>query len=145
MGRVFSTYADDRIGIELIHDDLIHGQLEIDWCDTTKRKSVIEFHVNFEHANVRADNSTVEIESHFESSLSPDSLAQIDMPVQPRNVGYYLRGEEFSLELEEFLSKGLGLRLSVDKALPTDITPLLKDGCEVDRLIDEIARKAGLK
>ena len=69
----------------------------------------------------------------------------IDVPIRPYNVAYYLRGEEFSLELEEFLGACVGRRLSIDDSIPASTTPRLEDGFEVDRLIDEIARKAGLK
>lgn len=144
ISRIYSTRADDRISISWVHENSIQGQIQIDWCDSTKRKSVMEFQVNFEHARVRVDNSTVEIDWHDTSPLSPEIRAQIDVPVKPQNVGYYLRGEEFSLELEEFLSACVGTRLGVDWS-PDNITARLKDGYEVDRLIDEVARKAGLK
>lgn len=145
MGRTYSSRADDQISFDWTHDSSLQGQVNIDWCDTTKRKSVIEFYVRFEHANVRADNSTVEIDWHESCSLDSEIRAQIDEPVQPKNVDFYLRGEEFSLELEEFLSVCVGRSLSVDKTLPEDTTAHLKDGYEVDRLIDEIAKKVGLK
>lgn len=145
MALVYSSHADDRISFEWLHENGTPGQIEIDWCDSTKRKSVIEFHVSFENAVVRVDNSTVEIDWKKNAPLSPEARAQIDVPVRPPNVGYYLRGEEFSLELEEFLSTCIGCRLTVDDALEEGTKAHLKDGCEVDRLIDEIARKAGLK
>ena len=67
------------------------------------------------------------------------------VPVKPKNVGFYLRGEEFSLELEEFLGACVGRNFHVDETVSNDITALLKDGCEVDQLIDKIACKVGLK
>lgn len=145
MEQIFCNRADDRISIAWLHESSIYGQIDIDWCDASKRKSVIEFNVNFAHASVRVDNSTVEIKWKDDSPLSLESREEIDVPVQPSNVSYYLRGEEFSLELEDFLSTCVGSRLSVDENLPDDITAQLEDGCEVDRLIFEIAKKAGLK
>jgi len=145
MGRVYSTRADDRVSADWSHENSTPGRLEIDWCDPTKRKSVIEFLARFEHADVRADNSAVEIKWHDDAPLTPEMRALIDVPVQPQNVGFYLRGEEFSLELEDFLGTCIGRNLHVDETLPSDTTASLRDGCEVDRLIDEIARKAGLK
>lgn len=145
MGRVFSSRADDRISVAWTHESLTRGRLEIDWCDTTKRKSVIEFHARFEHADLRVDNSAVEINWHDDAPITPEMRALIDLHVQPQNVGYYLRGEEFSLELEDFLGTCVGRNLHVDETVSRDTTARLNDGCEVDRLIDEIARKAGLK
>lgn len=145
MTQVFCTNADDRIDFNWSHCNGSTGRVKIDWCDTTKRKSVVEFKVQFEHAQVRVDNSAAEITWNASCSISADQRLEIDAPIRPSNVAYYLRGEEFSLELEEFLGTCIGQRLSVDDALPVDTTARLEDGCEVDRLIDEIAIKAGLK
>ena len=145
MTHVFCTHADDRINFSWSHHNGSAGKMEIDWCDTTRRKSVMEFRVKFEHAEVRVDNSAVEIIWNEGCTIADDKRLEIDAPIRPSNVAYYLRGEEFSLELEEFLGTCIGRRLSVDDSLPEDTTARLEDGCEVDRLIDEIARKAGLK
>ena len=145
MTQVFCTHADDRIDFGWSHRNGSAGKVEVDWCDTTKRKSVVEFKVKFEHAEVRVDNSAVEITWNADCPMDQDKRLEIDAPIRPSNVAYYLRGEEFSLELEEFLGTCVGRRLSVDDSLPADTTARLEDGCEVDRLIDEIARKAGLK
>lgn len=145
MTKVFCSHADDRIDFGWSHRNGSAGKVEIDWCDNSKRKSVVELKVMFEHAEVRVDNSAVEIKWNHDCKIPEDKRLQIDGPILPRNVGYYLRGEEFSLELEEFLGTCVGRRLSVDETLSTDTTARLEDGCEVDRLIDEIARKAGLK
>lgn len=143
--QVFCMHADDRIDFSWSHRNGSKGKVEIDWCDTTKRKSVVEFKVKFEHAEVRVDNSAVEITWNEGCTIPADRRQKIDAPIHPSNVAYYLRGEEFSLELEEFLGTCVGRRLSVDDTLPVNTTARLDDGCEVDRLIDEIARKVGLK
>ncbi len=145
MTRVFCMNADDKINFRCSHLNGCKGNVEIDWCDTTKRKSVVEFKVKFEHAEVRVDNSTVEIVWNEGCSINADLRNKLDEQIRPSNVAYYLRGEEFSLELEEFLGVCVGRRLSVDDTLPVDTTAGLDDGCEVDRLINEIAGKAGLK
>lgn len=145
MTQVFCTKADDRMVFCCYHRNGSAGKVQIDWSDTTKRKSVVDFKVQFEHAEVRVDNSAVEIKWNTDCGFPWDKRLEIDVPIRPSNVAYYLRGEEFSLELEEFLQNCIGDRLSVDDAIRTDTTALLKDGCEVDRIIEEIARKAGLK
>ena len=145
MGRVYSSRADDRVGFNWVHDDGTPGQVEINWCEPSKRKSVIEFQAKFEYADVRVDNSAVEIVWHANSPVSPELRAKINVPVKPKNVGFYLRGEEFSLELEEFLGACVDRNLHVDETVSNDITALLKDGYEVDQLIDKIACKVGLK
>lgn len=145
MTQVFCNHADDRIDFRWVHRTGSAGKVEIDWCDISKRKSVLEFQVKFEHAEVRVDNSAVEITWNVDSAVTVDMRLEIDTPIRPSNVAFYLRGEEFSLELEDFLGTCVGRRFSVDESIPKDTTARLEDGCEVDRIIDEIARKAGLK
>ncbi|OZA19998.1 MAG: hypothetical protein B7Y02_00180 [Rhodobacterales bacterium 17-64-5] len=144
-GHVYSTNADDWIELEWRHASGVAGALRIDWCDSSKRKSVIEFEVEFESAQVRADNSTIEFNWVDGAVLDAATQAELEARPKPANVGFYLRGEEFSLEMEDFLGSCLGTSLHVDPDLPTGVTPKLEDGYAVDRLIDGIAKKAGLK
>lgn len=145
MEQVFCSRADDRLSMDWTHENSTIGHLDIDWCDCTKRKSIIEFHVLFEYGEVRVDNSAVELKLHPDAPITTEMRFLIDSPIQPPNVGFYLRGEEFSLELEVFLGMCTGQNLHVDNLTFHEATPRLHDGCEVDRLIEEIALKAGLK
>jgi predicted dehydrogenase len=144
-GHTHCTNADDRISLDWRHANGTPGHLKIDWCDTTKRKSMNEFRVTFEKAEVRVDNSAVDL--HWRDGVDLSEAARAELSAQPRqmNVGFYLRGEEFSLELEDFIGTCLGRSLHVDPDVPDDITPDLEAGYEVDRLIDAIARQVGLK
>ncbi len=144
-GHVHSTNADDWIELTWSHADATIGGLSINWCDTTKRKSVIQFRVEFEEAEVRADNSSINVTWRSGARLDPSARSEIEAWNGPHNVGFYLRGEEFSLEMEDFISTCLGESFHIDPNVPDDITPGLDDGYEVDRLIDEISRKTGLK
>lgn len=144
-GRSFSTHADDRFSVRWRHDTGLEGCVEADWSDASKRKSVIEFQVDFEHARVRVDNSAIEVEWHPDAPVSPETQAGLEMPPRSPNVGFYLRGEEFSLEIEDFLTLCLKRNFHSDPALHNNKAPDLTDGSEVDALIDVIAEKAGLK
>jgi predicted dehydrogenase len=145
VGQVHCSDADDSVDFEWRHSNGVLGALNIDWCDIKKRKSVIEFEIEFDFARVRVDSSAIEIFWRDGASLS--AAARIELEAAPRlaNVGFYLRGEEFSLEIEDFLGTCLGVSMHIDPDVPRDITPTLNDGYAVDRLIDEIARKVGLK
>ncbi|MFN6005928.1 MAG: Gfo/Idh/MocA family protein [Paracoccaceae bacterium] len=144
-GRVMCEDADDWVDLDWTHDSNVTGQLKIDWADSTKRKSVIEIQAEFEYATVRADNSAFDIVWEANAPLDEASRAAIESHAQPPNVGFYLRGEEFSLELEDFLGRCLNKTLHVDPDAPTGITPTLQDGFAVDQLIHDIAEKADLK
>jgi len=144
-GMVLSSKADDWVNLDWRHDSAVEGSLQINWGDTSKRKSVIEIEAEFEHARVRVDNSAVEIVFSDDAPLDAETRADLNYSAQPPNVGFYLRGEEFSLEMEDFLGACLGRSLHIDPNLPEGVTPTLDDGYAVDQLIDDIARKAGLK
>ena len=137
---VHSAKADDRVSLTLNHEIGTSGRVDIDWSDISKRKSVLEIRVEFEHATVRADNSAFEINFHDTARLTAEERETMSKPCLPRNVGFYLRGEEFSLEIEDFLAV---CRRSCGE-MPI-MLPSLSDGYEVDRLIHETAVMGGLK
>lgn len=143
VGRVHSTLADDRVKLEWRHASGTHGTLELDWCDTSQRKSVIDFEVRFERGSVRANNAELHASPDDPAALEPEARRLLLDPTLPLPVGFYLRGEEFTLQLELFIERALGrklLRADIDHELAAS----LHDGMEVDRLIGEIATMGGL-
>lgn len=144
-GRVMCQNADDWVDIDWLHEGEVTGSLKVDWADKTKRKSVIEIEAEFEHATVRADNSAFEVSWAPDAPFDQVTRSEIERHVQPPYVGFYLRGEEFSLEIEDFIGRCLNRSFHVDPDAPKGITPTLHDGYAVDQLIHDIAQKAGLK
>jgi predicted dehydrogenase len=139
LGRVHSVHADDRAAVQWRHADGTPGTLRLDWCDTTRRKSHTEFEVEFEHGRVRANGAELHVDADpaWLGSLTPEQRERLVAPARPYPVGFYLRGEEFSLQLEIFLQRALGrplLQAPLDPALAAD----LDAGLAVDRLIHEI-------
>lgn len=127
--KIHSPRADDQIDLTWTHPGAITGQISLNWCDPTRRKSEIRFDVTFEHARVTCDGVT---------------LSGPDRQVPPlSSVAFYLRGEEFTLQLEAFIGKCLNRTLH-QAPLP-EVAATLLDGLGVDRLIDAVARKGGLK
>lgn len=94
---------------------------------------------------MRVDNSAFEIGWHPDAILSQALRDELDAAVRQPNVGFYLRGEEFSLGLEGFLTACLRRDFHLDAALRAGKAPDLANGSEVEALIDPIAGKAGLK
>lgn len=144
-GRIMCEDADDWVELDWLHTSGVGGSLKIDWADASKRKSVIEIEAEFEYATVRADNSAFNVSWTADAPLDEDTRAEIKSSIHPSCVGFYLRGEEFSLEMEDFLGHCLNRSLHVDPTAVTGITPTLHDGFVVDRLIHDIAQQAGLK
>ena len=143
--KILCTNADDHTLFQWIHENSVVGNIDINWCDPSKRKSVIELNVICEFAKIRVDNSSVEIYWNDSSSLSQEEKQEINPPIVPNNVQFYLRGEEFSLEIEDFIGTCLGKQFPSKSALLPDTQPLLCAGCETDRLINQISNQAFIK
>lgn len=137
-GQVHSTRGDDSFEIGWTHASGAEGALWLDWCDTSRRKSAMDFQVDFEHGQVRANNAELSVHLHPGAVIDPVQQAALHAPVLPYPVNFYLRGEEFSLQLEIFLQQVLGrplLRADIDPGMAASI----QDGLAVDSLIKDIA------
>ena len=137
-GQVHSTRGDDSFEIAWTHAAGTQATLWLDWCDTIRRKSAMNFEVDFERGQVRANNAELSVQLHSGALVDPAHQAVLDAPVLPYPVNFYLRGEEFSLQLEIFLQRVLGrplLRADIDPGMAASI----QDGLAVDSLIKDIA------
>jgi predicted dehydrogenase len=143
--HVFSTNADDQISLNWTHQNGLPGHVDINWSDPSKRKSVLNFDIKFEFAELRVDNSHIEVLWHDSTTKKNLCTPHIDLSSTTAEVNFYLRGEEFSLEIEDFLEHCLRKKIMKKDSISKDTTPLLRSGYEVDRLIDVIAKKVGLK
>jgi scyllo-inositol 2-dehydrogenase (NADP+) len=143
-GYVHSTRADDRMHLDWTHASGVPGALQLDWCDLTQRKSLIRFDVHLQHGRIEADNAQLTVSLHDDAPLTEEERAEMQAPVLPLPVSLYLRGEEYSLQLEAFLGAIAGQNAHVG-AVPEGVAARLEDGLAVDRLIDMAARRSGLK
>ena len=137
-GQVHSTRGDDSFDIGWTHTSGASGALWLDWCDTSRRKSAMDFEVEFERGQVRANNAELQVQLRPGALVDPAHQALLNAPVLPYPVNFYLRGEEFSLQLEIFLQQVLGrplLRADIDPCMAASI----QDGLAVDSLIKDIA------
>jgi predicted dehydrogenase len=144
-GHVYSTRADDQIAFNWVHASGVPGDVKLDWCDGSKRKSVIQFTVEFEHAQVSGDNSALHFSFREQNPLSDEERRRIAALLIPPRVSYYLRGEEYSLQLEDFLGSSLRRNFRADHAFGIGNQALLADGWAVDQLIESISEMAGLR
>ena len=142
-GQVHSTRGDDSFDIGWTHASGTEGTLWLDWCDTSRRKSAMDFQVDFEHGQVRANNAELSVQVHPGAPLDAAGQAALQAPLLPYPVNFYLRGEEFSLQLEVFLGRVLGRKYLLADIDP-DLAASLQDGLAVDTLIRDIALMGGL-
>ncbi len=137
-GQVHSTRGDDSFAISWTHANGAQGELLLDWCDTSRRKSAMDFDVTFERGTVQANNAELTAQADAGAVIAPELQPLLLAPVLPYPVNFYLRGEEFSLQLEIFLQRVLGRPLLRADVSP-DVAATIQDGVEVDRLIQNIA------
>ena len=142
--HVYSTRADDAIDLTWVHESGCVGDVSLNWCDKSKRKSVIEFEVDFEYAHVSVDNSALKVVFKDSAPLTAEQKLVLSKPDMPPRVSFYLRGEEFSLQLETFLENCLHRKFRVDQ-FGIGNQALIQDGVAVDILINSIATKVGLQ
>lgn len=143
-GRVHSTRADDRMHLDWTHANGVTGALQLDWCDLRQRKSLVRFDVHLQHGRIEADNAQLTVSLTGDAPLTRAERLAMQAPVVPLPVSLYLRGEEYTLQLEAFLGAIAGQNAHVG-AVPHNIAARLEDGLAVDRLIDLTARRSGLK
>ena len=142
-GQVHSTHGDDNFEINWTHTSSAMGTLWLDWCDTSRRKSAMDFEVDFEHGHVRANNAEMVVQVNPGALVPASQLAMMNAPMLPYPVNFYLRGEEFSLQLEVFLQRVL-VRKTLRADIGLDVAASLQDGMAVDQLINDIAVLGGL-
>ena len=65
-GQVHSTRGDDNVEVTWTHASGAEGTLWLDWCDTSRRKSAMDFQVEFEHGRVLANNAELSVQLHPE-------------------------------------------------------------------------------
>ncbi len=143
-GRTFSAAADDKIELAWTHASGAPGELLLDWCDPSKRKSALAFEVRFDKGVVRASNADITVEIDEGADIAPELRATLLEPVRPYQVNYYLRGEEYTLQLEAFLETALGGRHLLNDSLRGRVAASIEDGLAVDKLITAIATKASI-
>lgn len=142
--HVFSTKADDAVDVSWSHKSGCNAEIFLNWCDASKRKAELAFTVEFEGGTVKASNMDVEVILKEGCNPSPELTERLFAPLLPHAVTYYLRGEEFTLQMEVFIESLTGRKILIGDALPVGTAATLEDGLEVDKLIHEIAVKVGL-
>ncbi len=142
-GQVHSTRCDDSFDVAWTHTSGTSAALVLNWCDTTRRKSAMDFEAVYEHGVVHANNAELRVQIHDNAPLDTAQRAALQARVLPYPVNFYLRGEEFSLQLEVFLQQVMGRRLLLAD-IAEDSAASIQDGLAVDQLIQDIAAMGNL-
>lgn len=102
--RVFSTNVDDIVYATLIHGNDIVGLNYINWSDSSVRKASINFEVMGTKGKILANRQELSIflaEANEAQNLKK-GWNQFYITDENTDVPFYLRGEDFSRQLESF-------------------------------------------
>lgn len=136
---VFSTVVDDRVIATLEHDSGLEGHLSVDWSDDSVRKATNSIHVKGEFGELVANKQEIK----FSLTNANEELGfmkgehEIYVTDLDTDVGYYLRGEDFSLQMQAFSNALNGI--------DTPIQSLIDSAIVTDRIISEILSQNGVE
>lgn len=102
--KVFSTNVDDIVHSTLLHRDEIVGFNYINWSDSSVRKASNSIEIMGTKGKLSANKQELNVflsDSNEEIGLKR-GWNQLYVTDENTNVSYYLRGEDFSRQLEEF-------------------------------------------
>lgn len=102
--RVFSTKVDDIVYATLMHSNNIVGLNYINWSDSSVRKASINFEIMGTKGKILANRQELSIflaEANEAQNLKK-GWNQFYITDENTDVSYYLRGEDFSRQLESF-------------------------------------------
>ena len=102
--KVFSSSVDDIVFSTLVHSEKIVGINYINWSDASVRKATNNIEISGDKGKIIANKQELSIfltEKNDELNLE-QGWNQLYVTDENTNVPYYLRGEDFSLQLLEF-------------------------------------------
>ena len=129
LGQLFSAEVDDQTQALLQFSNGVVGQLSVDWSDPSVRKMTTRLSVWGERGKLYADRQELQLYLTSNSDLPAGygqgwTVKHITDLTEP--VSFYLRGEEYSAQLEAFAraiaGKGGAHRNDFDSAAETDLT-----------------------
>ena len=102
--KVFSTSVDDIVYATLLHCNQIVGFNYINWSDSSVRKATNTIEITGSKGKISASKQELAIylTTANKSLQLEKGWNQIYITDENTNVSYYLRGEEFSRQLNEF-------------------------------------------
>ena len=150
LGQLFSSEVDDQTQALLQFADGVVGQLSVDWSDPSVRKMTTRLSVWGERGKLYADRQELQLFLTGKSNLPAGyregwTVKHITDLTEP--VSFYLRGEEYSAQLEAFgsaIAAGKGaMRNDFGSAADTDATiELIQDRAAATPISAEGARLA---
>jgi predicted dehydrogenase len=134
LSSVYSKAAEDVVTATFIHDDGFCGQMLVNWCDPSQRKANNEITIWGSNGKLYANKQEIKVflnKGCYEYLPGWNSIYCTDLS---SNVPYYLRGEDFALQMMDFCraisDQAYQLTGSVENAASVDI--IIKRIREID-------------
>ncbi|WP_173923437.1 Gfo/Idh/MocA family protein [Agromyces sp. Marseille-P2726] len=140
LGRDFSAEADDEVYGTLRYADDASAQLSVNWSDESYRKMSTKMTLWGERGKIIADRQECEI--YFRDTAEvPDGYRvgwnSINTTTLTPSVWYYLRGEEYSAQIDHFVRSVAAAKTGSPALEPVND---FASAAATDRLIERFAR-----
>lgn len=131
---VYSKNVEDAIFCLLETSNGIHGMINVNWSDDTFRKMSTSLIIHCEKGKIEVD--TTELKVYFKTADVPSSYEKgwniRHINTLTPSVNYYLRGEEYSLQIDKFIG-------ALNGTTANDINTF-ETALQTDLIIDKIKR-----
>ena len=134
---VFSEHVEDVVQAAFRYPQGFSGRMEANWSDPTQRKMSTALRIWGDRGRIVVDRQECQVYARFgcEEAGYPVGYTIRYITDLQQPVGYYLRGEEYSAQIEAFVDAVEAGDLQNENSF--------ESACRTDELIDEIARMSG--
>lgn len=134
--KIYSSNVDDAVFALFDHENSFFGKISVNWSDPTVRKASNEIAIIGSKGKIVANKQEMKIYTEIENPALNIQTGWNEIYVTDLNtdVNYYLRGEDFSRQLENFSE-------CINKK--TQPVSSLSSAAVTDRLIHDIFENAG--
>lgn len=135
---IHSRDVEDEVYCTLSYSDGTTGQLSVNWSDESYRKMSVKVSVWGTNGRITADRQECQIylrAAHADTPEFKPGWTVRSTTDLTQEVWYYLRGEEYSAQIDHFVKS--------IKSGRTDNVNSFRSALQVDRLVDMILAEAG--
>ena len=136
--KVFSTNVDDIVSATILHDNMITGTNYINWSKYGERKANNIIKIEGTEGSITANKQEIIIDLKKDQPKLKFSKGRKHIYVTDLNteVNYYLRGEDFSRQMEEFSNL---INNKINESISS-----FKSASITDKCIEQISKQNGL-
>ncbi|WP_134767264.1 Gfo/Idh/MocA family oxidoreductase [Nocardioides sp. 1609] len=141
LGKIFSTATEDEVYSTLFYDDGSTAQLSVNWSDESYRKMSTRITLSGTHGRITVDRQECQVylrdtqpaPAGYQHGWNVKYTTELTAPVW-----FYLRGEEYSAELDYFVRSASGALGSDEPAAQNSF----ETAAVTDRVIELLIRDA---